>query len=357
MTRLLLVGAGFAHLEVLRRLGRQRLAGLDITLVTAEPATAYAGMLPGVVAGHYLKNDMLVPVAPLAANAGAELILDRVVFIDGERGEAELASGRRIGFSICAINAGASARPNPDAPDPPFGWLALKPALAFLARLEAIAPQLAGRPMAIAVFGAGLAGCEMALALAHRFGDDARITLVDRRGSTLEAVPKAARPALFEALRRHRIALREATDTVPDFAVLATGATPPAWLGKTDLRRGRDGFLQIGPDLRVEGQDRIFATGDIASMAFAPRPRAGVYSVRQGPILHHNILALAASRPLRRYAPQSQWLGLIATGERHAIATRNGLALSGKVFWHLKDRLDRGFIRRYRQHPEAFQTR
>ena len=51
--RLLLVGGGHAHVEVLRRFAMAPMAGVEIALVSPQEFTPYSGMLPGFVAGHY----------------------------------------------------------------------------------------------------------------------------------------------------------------------------------------------------------------------------------------------------------------------------------------------------------------
>lgn len=49
------------------------------------------------------------------------------------------------------------------------------------------------------------------------------------------------------------------------------------------------GFVRIDECLRAEGWDNVFAVGDVATSAIHPRPKAGVYAVRQGPPLAANL--------------------------------------------------------------------
>jgi selenide,water dikinase len=100
------------------------------------------------------------------------------------------------------------------------------------------------------------------------------------------------------------------------------------------------------------GDPRIFAAGDVATMPAHPREKAGVYAVRQGPALAANLrLALAGKEP-RRAVPQRRGLALIGTGDRRAVASRGRFAAEGAYLWHLKHRIDRRWMRRYRELPD-----
>jgi len=57
MKRLVLIGGGHSHVEVLRRFGRNPAAGTELTLVSPNPDAPYSGMLPGWIAGHYSREN------------------------------------------------------------------------------------------------------------------------------------------------------------------------------------------------------------------------------------------------------------------------------------------------------------
>lgn len=52
----------------------------------------------------------------------------------------------------------------------------------------------------------------------------------------------------------------------------------------------REGFISVDEFLRCDGGPHdVFAVGDVASAAAHPRPKAGVFAVRQGPALADNL--------------------------------------------------------------------
>ena len=55
---LVFVGGGHTHALVLRKWGMDPLPGARLTLIDPTPVTAYSGMLPGHVAGHYTRVDL-----------------------------------------------------------------------------------------------------------------------------------------------------------------------------------------------------------------------------------------------------------------------------------------------------------
>jgi selenide,water dikinase len=91
----------------------------------------------------------------------------------------------------------------------------------------------------------------------------------------------------------------------------------------------------------------VLAAGDIASLASHPVPKAGVYAVRQGPVLAENLLRLLRGEMPIEYKPQRRFLSLLSLGQRRAVASWGSWAMEAAWVWKLKDRIDRAFMRRY----------
>lgn len=352
MNRLVLVGGGLVHLEVLRRLASAPFPRTDVILLSDRAESVYAGMLPGVVSGFYAPEEMTVDLAALAKAAGVAFRQIRVSGLDPAASRVLVEDGTHLDYTHLSLNTGADARAV--ATTASRDVLSIKPAPVFVNNLhlwEASAPQDAR----VGVIGGGVAGIELAFALAHRWRVRRRApVLVERSGAQLDRVPAAARARIRRHLDRAGITIHT-PDTAPDLAlsINAAGAAAPAWLAQTGLPVNESGFVMIRPTLQVIGHDRIFAAGDMASMPEHPRAKAGVFAVRQGPALFTNLARALSAQTLLPHEPQTDWLSLIATGGRHAIATRNGLAIEGHLAWRMKDINDRGYLKRYRRIAEG----
>ena len=96
----------------------------------------------------------------------------------------------------------------------------------------------------------------------------------------------------------------------------------------------------------------IFACGDCCHIVDNPRPKAGVFAVRAGPPLLLNIRKKFLNLPLEIWEPQVEFLGIIFTGNDHAIAARGSLAVESNYLWKLKDNIDRKWMRMYQILPD-----
>jgi selenide,water dikinase len=230
-----------------------------------------------------------------------------------------------------------------------------------------VADAQAGRVASIAVVGGGAGGVEMLLAMQFRLqallGTRApRFLLV----TDALQLPAAARHRIVTLLQARNVAIHAGSAaaaidyvgvtlqsgiSVPaDRVVVATSAAAAPWLAATGLACDAQGFLRVDRHLRSVSHPSIFAAGDCAGQDEFPRPKSGVFAVRQGPVLAGNLRAAMSGAPLESYVPQRHALALIATGGRHAIAVRGGLAVAGGWVWRWKDRIDRRFVARYRPH-------
>ncbi|NDK35706.1 FAD-dependent oxidoreductase [Rhodovulum sulfidophilum] len=368
--QLVLIGGGHAHALVLREGGLP--PDLSVTLIDPSPKAAYSGMLPGFVAGHYPRAALEIDLARLATAAGARLVIGRAEGIDRARRHVLVAGQAPVPYDILSLDIGITS----DLPDlAGFADHAVpaKPLGRFADRWAGFLVGVAAGHSAprVAVIGAGVAGVELALAARHRLapnGAALEVTLIDAADEILRELRPGARAALLAAIGRAGIALRTGGRIArigPEGVTLATGETIPAafvigaagarsqgWLAETGLGL-TDGFVTVDRTLRSVSDPRIFAAGDCAHLSHAPRPKAGVFAVREAPILRRNLIAALTGGRLRAYRPQRHYLKLVSMGEKRAAADRLTLRIEGRWVWRWKDRIDRGFMRRFHDLPPA----
>lgn len=358
MKRLLLLGGGHAHLQVLRDFAAQPPAGARLTLVSPHPALVYSGMVPGWIAGHYDQDDCMVPIAPVAASAGAEFVADAAVAIDPGRRTVSLAGGASVAYDVLSIDVGgtvdrdaiAGAREHALFVRPMEHFARLAPDLLALAD---------ARSLSVVVIGGGAGGVELAMAVQHRLSERARVSLLTGGTPPLPSYGAAVQRRTVRALRRCGVTLFEDTceridaghvvlgrggRLACDAAIVATGTAAPGWLQGSGLALDDRGFVATGPTLQSTSHAEVFAAGDVASRIDAPHPRSGVYAVRAGPPLALNLRRFVGGGELQRYLPQKRSLNLLSCGERHAIASWGRWSAEGRWVWRWKDRIDRRFV-------------
>jgi selenide,water dikinase len=355
-TDILLLGAGHAHVEVLRRFALHPEPGVRLTLIGREPETPYSGMLPGVIRGDYEPRQGVIDLAPLAAAAGARLILSEATAIQLDSRTVTVPGRPDIPFDLLSINTGGE----PAAPRD--GGIAVKPIGRFLSQLRQLEATLHDHAR-IAIAGGGPAGVELALALAYRFRARFRITLVSGTPEPLIEAPESARRIAITALvdanveivrgamagtfQNGRLALSDGSFLEASACLRATGVEAPAFLANAGLACDSKGCVLTDATLRSISDPSVFAVGDCASLQGAPRPKAGVWAVRAGVHLASNLRLAARHRPLKRWRPQREALVILGLGGGRAVAWRNGFSLSGTAIWWWKDRIDRRWMRMY----------
>lgn len=369
---MVLVGAGHAHVAVLRSFAMLPVAGVRLTLITREVDTPYSGMLPGFVAGHYGFDDIHIDTGPLTRRAGGRLYQDEAIGLDIARRLVLCCDRPPVPYDLLSLDIGS--RPNTSAIVGADSYaIPVKPIDGFLTRFEALrARVLTGASRHVLLVGGGAGGVELLLSVERRLRRDAgdrdlRFTLVSGGNDILPSFPAAFRTrfrAVFAArgieIRSgaHVLAVDEGGVTLTDQkrieadeVLWTTEAAPSRWLAETGLALDSGGFLRVDAGLHAIGHPEILAAGDMVSFDPGTIPRSGVYAVRAGPVLAANIRARLSGRQPRRYRPQRDALYLVSTGDTHAIGTRNGITFEGDWVWRLKDRIDRRFMARFNHLP------
>tara|TARA_R110001592_G_scaffold112297_6_gene310421 strand:+ start:25797 stop:26951 length:1155 start_codon:yes stop_codon:yes gene_type:complete len=368
---LILIGGGHAHVFVLKLWGLNPLTGVKITLISSQQQTPYSGMLPGLVAGHYTVPDAHIDLVGLCKFAGATFIQGSVTEINLKEKELQLDDSEQpIKFDLLSINSGIT--PNLDIAGAKDFSTAVKPISEFYPRWQHTLQELstASTEKSIAVVGGGAAGVELVLAMQYAISQrrdvkvPVKLQLVYRGEEPLSNFPSRIRNRVLSALSNADIQLKKNCDVsklslgtihcdaMPsiksDHIFWCTNANAAAWPKTSGLETDNRGFISVNDTLQSRSHDFVFAAGDIAQQYNHPRPHAGVFAVRQGPVLFRNLQNKLKNQRLESHRPQRHFLGILALGNKDAIAHRRFWpAIRGRWVWRWKDAIDRRFMAKF----------
>ena len=338
----------------------------SLTLISPFACATYSGMLPGTLAGLYVPADMEIDLHRLTKSAGVELIVDKAVSLEADQKEVRFQERPAMSFDVVSIGVGSVPRQMDRLTTHP-GFVPIKPMYTALRRLDAAIERIKNRPIRIAIIGGGAAGFEVTLCVEHRVrksGGSARVTLVDANPEILDGFRDRTIRLAERELRERKIDLRcggrvtghneldltldDGSTLTADVVIWVTGACPPEFLRHVNLPKSDAGFLTVRPTLQSVRDDSVFVVGDSAEIDGEVIDRAGVYAVRQGPILWQNLNRHLNAGTLVNYKPQLDFLRLLATGDGRAIAQWKWLSGIGSHWWRLKDRIDSKFMNMHR---------
>jgi len=380
---LVLIGGGHTHAIALRMLGMKALPGVRATLISEAAENAYSGMLPGRVAGFYRDEECFVNLCALADFAGAQLYVDRVTGLDLVNRKILCDRHPPVAFDVLSIDIGSTPTLLPEI-DPNALVLPAKPVRPFLARWDELLHRISQQPelpIRLAIVGGGAGGVELAFTMQHRIHTilqaagqpltNLQFHIIQRGAQLVPQFNSWARHHIQALLhqRQVQIHVNETVNSVQgnlltcesgleltcDAIVWVTQAAAPNWLAKAGLAVDDRGFVQVNDGLQSISHPFVFGVGDVATMVNQPRPKAGVFAVRQGKPLVINLRRLLQNCPLKPFHPQKHYLSLLNTADGQAIGVRGWFGWRSPWLWHWKDHIDRSFMRRLNNLPEMEQ--
>lgn len=367
---ILFAGGGHAHLYSLRRTHELRAAGFEVVLVNPSRFLYYSGMAPGLLSRIYRPEEDRIDVKYLVEKGGGSFVKDRIKRIHTEASLVELDSGRTLHYDAMSMCLGSGV-PNQEFARHADQFTPVKPVenmenlhwrLRALGELE--------RSPRVLVVGGGPAGCEMACNSQKVFEDhgiEGRVVLANSNSRLLKSAPERAQQQALRFMRDRGIEVMLDSEITGleqgvartgdgrriefDLLILAVGIKPPAIFRESGLRVAHDDGLWINDHLQSVSDPRIFGGGDSVSFNGKPLTRLGVFAIRQGPVLFHNLQAYLRGEQMKTFEPQSRFLYILNLGNHEGLAIWGPLVLKGRRAWQLKDRIDTRFMQLY-QYPE-----
>ena len=406
MQKLVLVGGGHSHAIAMLNFLKQPLINTQIILVTDVLYAPYSGMLPGHIAGLYNFQECHIDLVKLATAAKIDILVAKVVKLDVGNQQIICDNSQVIAYDILSINIGSNPQVSTILGAESYGT-PVKPIPAFLEAWEQLIQQWEDcqnkqESLTITIVGGGAGGVELALNMQQRLayiywqhwkllqstksldvkqfrleqvldelGNRLKINLIHRQLDLLPQYNNWVKKYLYDLLsdRSIQLSLGESVQEIisqdsgsynlhcesglkvsSDRVFWVTNAAAPGWLKDAGLATNESGFIAVNNYLQSISHPQIFAVGDIASMVNYKLPKAGVFAVRQGLPLAENLRLFSQGQTLKPYHPQAQYLSLIGTGDRKALAVygKFGIAgVAGGLLWKWKDRIDRTFMAQF----------
>ena len=390
---LVLIGGGHSHAIALNLFGRNPLPGVRLTLITESSDTPYSGMLPGHIAGFYSHAECHINLQRLAEFAQADLVTDRAIALDLQNNKVICANHPPISFDLLSINIGSTPAIL-SVPGASEYVTPVKPVRKFLAdweQLVAAVTRNPQQPISLGIVGGGAGGVEVAMAmrshlhqilknaqmpvgvtacdksLARQNESSVQIHLFHRDTEIMPHYNRWVQRHIKKILTKQGINLHlEETvcEVYPHMVKCESGlnvecnpifwvtqASAPSWLQDAGLATDSKGFVLVRETLQSVSHPQVFAAGDIATIVNHPRPKAGVFAVRQGKPLKRNLQQALLEKPLKSYSPQKTYLSLIGTGDGSAIASWGVFGCQSPLLWRWKDRIDRQFMNQFSDLP------
>jgi pyridine nucleotide-disulfide oxidoreductase family protein len=366
--RLVLLGGGHAHVEVLRALAEAPDHRLSCTVVTPFPRLIYTGMVPGVIAGHYGLEQCAIGVENLAQRARAEFVQVTAARVNPQTREVVCADGGVIPYDVLSMDVGSKPLIG-NATGVRQHAVVLRPLEELMKGWGSVlARSRAGRVVSITIVGGGAAGVELALAMDYRLRRELSAPAPHVRIITNTPVPVAEFPeSARRRLKRHlakrnigahvsstvaevgpdHVRLDNGLDFASDATFWAAGAGAHEWIRASGFAVDERGFLLTNDYMQSVTFADVFGAGDCATQEGRALAKAGVFAVRAAPVLAANLRAALLGAPLLALRTDPRFLALVSTGSRHAVGTWGGLAWEGDWAWYWKDRIDRKFVARY----------
>src|SRR5580704_4735796 len=360
--QVVICGAGFGGLAAISGLTR---AGMRVTLVDSHLYSTFQPLLYQVATAGLNPGDVAYPAGGFVRRYGAIYRRGELAAIDPASRRIKLSNGRDLGYDYLIIATGVSAAfyGIKGAVENTFGLYTRTDAIVLRDHLMAGFERLSvdSGDLSVTVVGGGATGVELAGTLSELRGVVLGATFPDVDPSRVHVRVVEMAPSLLgpfdEKLRVYakaqllsrgvdvrlntrigevtdsRVLLVDGEDLPSDITVWAAGVAASPTVAGWGLPQGKNGRIVVGPDLRVQGQERIFAVGDIAVNPDDPTPQLAQPAIQMGKHAARQIARLADGQPTVPFKYHDK--GTMATiGRKSAVVQLpKGLKIRGTLAW------------------------
>jgi len=346
---LVLAGGGHTHALVLLRWAmnpKLKPVGM-ITLVNQSSTTFYSGMFPGVVAGKYKIDEILIDLRNLASKAGVSFVMAEIVGIALNKKKLLLAGRPEIEYSSLSLNVGTKTNLNSKflssndkkltVPIKPFSK-----SYKFILEQDIHKDDTSAKPFVI--FGGGFAGIEIAFSLRERWPKRS-ILLKVKSGIKIDN-------KLLKKLKALNIDVTQNNPSILYPKLICTGNESFDWIKNSGLPLDEDGRVITKKTLQVLNYPELFASGDCAVIKGNHRPASGVWAVRSAKPLAKNLELNSKGLKLEKWKPQRKAIQILdinskKIGSKAFISWGENIIGPYNFLSKLKELIDKKFISKF----------
>jgi NADH dehydrogenase len=359
-----IVGAGFAGLAAVRALKGTK---VRVTVVDRNLYSTFQPLLYQVATGGLNPGDVSYAVGGFTGPRHARYIRGELASVDTQARQVKLTSGRTLGYDYLILAAGVTATyfGVKGAADNTVGLYTRADAIVLRDHVMNVFEQMSAdesdRDFAIIVVGGGATGVELAGTLGELRDAALLATFPDVNPSRMyirlvEMMPELLTPfqpklrayaqrqlarrgveihvgTEIREVRAHSVILGDGREIPSDLTVWAAGVAAAPAVAQWGLLQGKHGRILVQPDLRVQGQDRIFAVGDVALQPDAPSPQLATPALQEGKHAGEQVMRLVAGQETTPFHFHDK--GMMATiGRRSAVVQLAvGPRITGTLAW------------------------
>ena len=271
MSKLLLLGAGHAHMTLMAHIEHIIKLGHEVTVVGPGPRHYYSGMGPGMLGGDYTPHDISFPVRRMCEQRGAKFIEAKCIRINPEGNTVTLSTGEEVAYDVASFNTGSSIVDDvvAEGSEQVYRVKPIENLQQGRERIQALARDATrSGPISIGVIGGGPAGLEVATnAHAAAVAADADVLVRIYAGKrfmrgTSEKIRTLARKTLADrqielveqsyvtAVTTGSVTLEDGTQFTEDIIFVAMGVKPRPLFGPSGVPSGPDGGLLVNKYLQ-----------------------------------------------------------------------------------------------------------
>jgi NADH dehydrogenase FAD-containing subunit len=363
--QLVLVGAGWAHLQLLLELARKPLVGARITLITPHASVLPPSLVAAFAAGQYSLQDCSIALEPLVRRAGIRWLTRNVQLMDAHTCKLHLDDGTSMQYDWLSVNTDAVQFTRSNLallPGAREHGLWLRPVERFATQWAKVAALGQHTALRIAVVGAGSLGVEMALAVRHRL-PKASVTLLTGGAPLACNYPPLARARLLAALQARGITVLHERATALDadavqlasgatlachLPLVATGGVAPQWLQDSGLALDADGAVAVNALQRSTSHANVFAIGEASARPDVHAAARDALDRRGAQALLRNLHAVVGKRPPTPFQRFHIPLRVVGLGGGRAMAAWGFFSVTGWWVGWLKRWAELRLLARYR---------